>query len=453
MTTDNVADGSGDRQDVRATHSAVLQQSLFGSHPASTSHSASAEGEGVDSHNSAMLLQLRSKIERQDMQIETLHDQAHAFENIRASLAHELKSESEKRLLSDKRTHHLEEEVRVLRDEMRQLKAQLQGATTVTTTNRIADVDVEGGLKVSNFTMHPSGMIIRGLEIADSPHKTPQVLPNTAPENSGDAVCSSVSSAKGGDPSPVSSTPPTPPTKAESHDMRLKHSERFQTPVASKLEYGNGSNPAVGPKLSVKSAGVVAVKHHARTNSAMHNIHEAFRETETLREEAVAQEYDPQSSSAQRQEEVAVEDQPPVVRENKSKNKNELVPTGDAVENCDELSKLKMADLQVEDGGFCCAQDGDFRAVTSDLEDMVHLYLSGNGSVKAARDEETPSTVTRFEVTSPRPITIQLERFEGRNGSIDGTTVEGVDLSRSDEESAEVDGDRASAVDQMCILS
>jgi hypothetical protein len=245
--------------------------------------------------------------------IATLHDQAHEFENIRASLAHELTCESEKRLLSDKRAHHLEEEVRVLRvlrDEMRQLKTQLQGATTVTTTNKIADVDVEDGPKGSNFTMDgstledPSGMIMGGLEIADSPHKTPQVLPNTAPENSGDAVCS-VSSAKGGDPSPVSSTPTTPPTKAESDDMRLKRSEWFQMPVASKLEYGNGSNPAVSPKVVVKCARV-AVKHHVRTNSTMYYINETFRETETLREEAVAQEYDPQTSSARHDEPTPV---------------------------------------------------------------------------------------------------------------------------------------------------
>jgi hypothetical protein len=696
LTTDNVANGSGDRQgrsgrdlallfpttsaDARATQSAILQQSLFGSqHAASTPPSASegkGEGEGGDSHHSAMLLQLRSKIERQDMHIATLHDQAHEFEKIRASLAHELTSESEKRLLSEKRMHRLEEEVRVLRtigDEVRQLKTQLQEATdavsdmeemksmyqaqiasfleshvsstqnasmpsllqptsplasttqeastpeercaeheadstapntmgedasgekkddkdstsdiakdgveysvgvmvfnqnllqtpavvnAMTTTNMIAaDVDVEGGSKGNNFTMDdstwedPSGMIMEGLEIADSPHKTQQALPNTAHENSGEDVVCSVSSAKGDDPSPVSSTP-TPPTKAELNDMRLKRLERFQTPIASKLEYGDGSNPAVGrpesPKVVVESAGV-AVKH-ARTNSAMDNIHDREMRSVDHTSEVektssagaiacvdtaileVAQEYDPQSSTAQRQEEVAAkygEDEPPDVREHRSKNKNGLIPTDDAVENCDELSQLKMADLQVEveDGGFCGAQDGDCWPTASDIEDMVDLDLSGNGSVEAARDEETSTTITRFEVTfsdrrlgmwlsdtvdgtgvqvsafvkdesnvpaqaevcglveigdlvvgvngtntypmnnravldmiirAPRPITIQFERLEGRKGSMSGTTEEGVDLSRSEEESAEGvapeegDRDRASAVDQGCILS
>jgi hypothetical protein len=91
-----------------------------------------------------------------------------------------------------------------------------------------------------------------------------------------------------------------------------------------------------------------------------------------------------------------------------------------------------------------CALDGDCPPV-------VHLCLSGNGSVEAARDEETSSTITRFEVIAPRPTTIQLERFEGREGSVDGTTAEGVDLARSEEESAE--GDRDPAVYKMCILS
>jgi hypothetical protein len=56
-------------------------------------------------------------------------------------------------------------------------------------------------------------------------------------------------------------------------------------------------------------------------------------------------------------------------------------------------------------------------------------------------------------IHAPRPITIQLERFEGRKSSMNGTTEEGVDLSSSEEESAEENRDRSSAVDQGCILS